>query len=83
MGNAATLTVPELPKQFTVSVDMPTATAAELSMSIPGARRTSDRSVECTVTDADQVLGLVVVFYELALSAMNAKAALFMRRWLQ
>ncbi|UVJ37762.1 M55 family metallopeptidase [Arthrobacter sp. CJ23] len=78
--NAATLTVPELPTQFRVAVDMPTATAAELALSIPGARRTSERSVECTVTDAGQVLGLIVVFYELAASAMHAKTALFMRR---
>jgi len=78
--NAATLTVPELPKQFTVAVDMPTASAAELAMSIPGARRTSDRSVECTVRDPGQVLGLIVVFYELAASAMYAKTALFLRR---
>ena len=59
---------------------MPTANAAELAMAIPGARRTCDRSIECTMTDAGQMLGLIVVFYEFAASAMRAKTVPYMPR---
>lgn len=77
--DAGSLTLPSLAELFVVGVDMPTPMAAELAMSIPGTVRTSDRGVECTVTSAGDVLGLIVVFYELAASAVRAKMAVVAR----
>lgn len=79
VASASSLDVPAVEDPYVVEVDMPTPVAAELACGIPGARRTGDRTVGCTVSSAAEVLGLITVFYELAASAMRAKMAVITR----
>lgn len=63
-----------------LEVDMPSPVAAELGACIPGCTRTTDRTIAAVLDSADEVLGLITVLYELALSSERARQAITNRR---
>lgn len=63
-----------------LEVDMPSPVAAELGACIPGCTRTTDRTIAAVLDSAEDVLGLITVLYELALSSERARQAITNRR---
>ena len=62
----------ELRDEWTLEIVHPTTTSAELAEGIPGTRRTSDRTVEHRLGNVDDILGLITVNSQLALSGLRA-----------
>ncbi len=61
-----------IPERLHLAIDMPTVTAAELAEAIPGVRRTGSRTIERDLADPDEVVGLLVVAYQLANVGLRA-----------
>lgn len=80
VGNWQSLPVTTLPEVFELQVDMPNPTAAEMAAGIPGVFRIGDRTVGRTVTDPDELVGLITVLYSLAASAVQARLLVVTRR---
>ncbi|WP_445519707.1 M55 family metallopeptidase [Streptomyces sp. NEAU-174] len=80
VAGAASLPRPAAGTPLRLEVDMPSPVAAELSACIPGCTRTADRTVAAVLESAEDVLGLITVLYELALSSERARQAITNRR---
>lgn len=80
VAGAASLPRPAAGTPLRLEVDMPSPVAAELSACIPGCTRTADRTVAAVLESAKDVLGLITVLYELALSSERARQAITNRR---
>ncbi|MEU9794578.1 M55 family metallopeptidase [Streptomyces sparsogenes] len=80
VAGAASLPRPAARTPLRLEVDMPSPVAAELSACIPGCTRTTDRTVAAVLESAEDVLGLITVLYELALSSERARQAITNRR---
>lgn len=80
VAGAASLPRPAAGTPLRLEVDMPSPVAAELSACIPGCTRTTDRTVAAVLESAADVLGLITVLYELALSSERARQAITNRR---
>ena len=61
-----------IPEQLRLAIDMPTISAAELAEAIPGVRRTSAHTIERDLACPDEVVGLIVVAYQLANAGLRA-----------
>jgi D-amino peptidase len=61
-----------IPDRLHLAIDMPTITAAELAESIPGVRRTAAHTIERDLADPAEVVGLIVVAYQLANAGLRA-----------
>jgi D-amino peptidase len=70
------LTVPD---ELLLEIDMPNPSAAELAEHIPGTRRTGHLTVSHHLDSMQDVMGLIVVCYELANSSMQARRLLMGR----
>jgi D-amino peptidase len=79
VAKAAELKPLAVPDALVLEIDMPNPTAAELAELIPGARRTSAVTVAQEVGSMRDVMGLIVVCYELANSSMQSRRALMAR----
>ncbi|MEO7126488.1 MAG: M55 family metallopeptidase [Nakamurella sp.] len=55
-----------VPDRLHLAIDMPNIVSAELAESIPGVRRTFVRTIERNLDTPDEVVGLIVVSYQLA-----------------
>lgn len=62
----------EIPDRLHLAIDMPNILSAELAESIPGVRRTSSHTIERDLDTPDDVVGLIVVAYQLANSGLRA-----------
>lgn len=61
-----------VPDRLHLAIDMPTITAAELAESIPGVRRTASHTIERHLDSPSEVVGLIVVAYQLANAGLRA-----------
>lgn len=75
-----TLRVMTLPDTLRLELDMPNALAAELADGIPGTMRIGDRTIARDVASADELLGLIMVGYNLAQLAQLERQVLVSRR---
>lgn len=80
VAGASSLARPVAELPLTLEVDMPSPVAAELGACIPGCHRTADRTVTAVLDDAEDVLGLITVLYELAAGSERARQVLTTRR---
>ena len=80
VDRAGSLQPVSLPAHFDLEVDLPNETTAELAAMVPGAERVGVRTVRRVVTDPTELVGLVVVLYQLAVVGVGARAAVVNRR---
>lgn len=72
--------LPALAADLEVAIDLPTLAAADLAVFVPGAQRTGPFTIALRVADPSDVLGFIIVVYQLTASAMNDHLALVNRR---
>lgn len=61
-----------VPDRLRLAIDMPNIVGAELAEAIPGVRRTAVRTIEADVDTPDDVVGLIVVSYQLANAGLRS-----------
>lgn len=76
---AAELKPLPVPEAARLEIDMPNPTGAELAAMIPGVVRVGDRTVRGQLTDPRDVVGMIVVCYELATAAVRPRSFLLNR----
>jgi D-amino peptidase len=69
-----------LPERLELEIDMPSTPAAELGAQIPGVRRIADKTLAAVFETPREMLGCVLVCYQMAAEAMTSRMALFGRR---
>lgn len=77
---APDLQSPSLPEQLELEVDLPNETATEMAAMIPGVDRIDTRVVRATLTDPAELVGLIVVLYQLSAMGVSARTAIINRR---
>lgn len=75
-GDLAPIPVPEISQ---LEIDMPNPTGAEFAAMMPGVVRVGDRTVRAELADPDEVVGVIVVAYELATAAVRPRSMLLAR----
>lgn len=68
-----------LPRNLDIEVDLPNIPAAEHAAMIPGAERIAGRTVHLAARDPREVIGFIMVCYQLAAGSMRAQTALVNR----
>jgi D-amino peptidase len=61
-----------VPDRLRLAIDMPNIVGAELAEAIPSVRRTAIRTIEADVDTPDDVVGLIVVSYQLANAGLRS-----------
>jgi D-amino peptidase len=69
-----------VPDTLRLEIDMPNPTAAELASGIPGVQQVNERTIGREVASADELLGLIMVSYNLAQVSFSSLLALMNRR---
>jgi D-aminopeptidase len=69
-----------LPDSLHLEIDLPNATAAELASGIPGVQRVNERTIGREVASADELLGLIMVSYNLAQVSFSSVLSLINRK---
>jgi D-amino peptidase len=80
VSRAATLKPVPIPDRLVLDVEMQVPTATELAALVPGAERISQLVVRRELADPAEVIGLSMVWYELAGRSMAARMAVLGRR---
>lgn len=78
--NAHQLRKPTVPDRLVIEIDFPSLAAADLAQAIPGSDRTAATTVRMTAASVGDLVGFIVVSYQLTAASLREDQALLTRR---